>query len=173
MQWGQQIKCSYVVTYQIWRNPAYRLGRHDNEATDTTRSPSHYTWSQITLALTHNFVTLGKVNGKPYYYYSFPSHSSNYKYPLFYPIFTPWYGRHWRNEKCARWNTETVSDFASRALTHQETSQCREWDIDLQKNLLNKCFYKTKSESLPLGELRIRTDDYEWTQTRLVVNRMS
>ena len=28
-----------------------------------------------------------------------------------------------------------------------------------------KVFYKTKSESLPLGELRRRSDDYEWTQT--------
>jgi len=45
----------------------------------------------------------------------------------------------------------TVSDFASRTLTHQETSKCTERDIDLQKNFLYKGFYKTKSEPLPLG----------------------
>jgi len=48
---------------------------------------------------------------------------------------------------------ETVSDFASWTLTYQETSQRTERDIDLQKNVLNKGFYKTKSESLPLGVL--------------------
>jgi hypothetical protein len=145
---------------RIWRNPAYSLGRHDNELTDTTRSPSHYAWCQITLALTHNFATLEKANGKPYCYYPFPLHSSDYKYPLLYPIFTPRYRRHCRNEKCARWNTETVISHHE----HWHTSQCMKWEVDPQENLLNKGFYKTKSESLPLGELR-RSDDYDWTQT--------
>ena len=60
---------------------------------------------------------------------------------------------------------KTVSDFASRTLTHQETSQCTERDIDLQKNLLNKGFYQTNSQSIPLGVPHRRLADCEGMQT--------
>jgi hypothetical protein len=62
--------------------------------------------------------------------------------------------------------TEAVSDFASRTLTYLETSYCMQRDVYPQKNLLNKDFYKTKSETIPLGELRWRSDD--WVNTGCV-----
>ena len=129
---------------RIWRNPAYSLGRHDNELTDTTRSPSHYAWCQITLALTHNFATLEKANGKPYCYYPFPLHSSDYKYPLLYPIFTPRYRRHCRNEKCARWNTETVISHHE----HWHTSQCRNERLTLRRICWTKVFTRRSPSHL-------------------------
>jgi len=129
-------------TIQTWSLTGFGRTHHTalGDPTNTTGSPSHYAWCQITLALTHNFANLEKTKEKPYHCRNFPLHSPDYKYPLFYPIFNPRYVRHCWNEKCARRNTETASDFASRTLTHQETSQCTERDVDPQKNLLKKGF---------------------------------
>jgi len=103
------------TTSQIIRTLSFtRLGEIQHTALgDTTTKrrtrPNHRVTTHDLKSLLHLYATLlfeENPNEKLYHYYNFTLHYSDYYYHLFILTSHPRYGRHCRNEECARGNTK-------------------------------------------------------------------